>query len=61
MFTGLLFYADVGKQQLRIHVFVNFQTCPVPLSTQGSGELICKCHHDVGLLFVLAIFQYNSV
>ena len=49
--TGLLFYAFVGIQQVRILVFDNYQTSPVPLSL----PILNKIHKSMSgaLLFLL--------
>ena len=39
IFTDLLFYAYVGIHQVRIMVFDNFQTCPVPLIQKNQNHV----------------------
>ena len=62
--TDLLFYAYVGstKSEVRILVFDNYQTCPVPLGEGSMCDLcdLCRnCNFWLLCLVATTVFQQS--
>ena len=55
-----VFYAHVGIHQVRILVFANYQTCPVPLNVIFMGLLCCMFIETMGRASVHLVQVYPS-